>query len=205
MLEVVGTFSSTEAWQERANGSPKTRNRSLGGLAQKCFEWAEGQLDGIEVGRVLGQVTKCRPCTLDRVPYARAFVSADIVHHDDIAALENRNQGLLDIGLEHLCVHGTLDHHRGSHFIVTQGCHEGDRLPFSTRGTPDHLDASRTATPKSHHPGGDRSLVNKHQPGRIKHALLSNPAPARPGHVGALLFCRPQTLFWVFRESSGWF
>src|ERR1700694_2108560 len=130
MLEVVGTFSSTEAWQERANGSPKTRNRSLGGLAQKCFEWAEGQLDGIEVGRVLGQVTKCRPCTLrsangspktrnrslgglaqkcfewaegqldgievgrvlgqvtkcrpctlDRVPYARAFVSADIVHH----------------------------------------------------------------------------------------------------------------------------
>src|SRR5258708_29667703 len=45
------------------------------------------------------------------------------------------------------------------------------------------------------HLGGDRSLINKHQPGRIKHALLSDPAPARPGHVGAMLFCRPQTLF----------
>jgi hypothetical protein len=25
--------------------------------------------------------------------------------------------------------------------------------------------------------------------------LLSDPAPARPGHVGAMLLCRPQTLF----------
>jgi hypothetical protein len=25
--------------------------------------------------------------------------------------------------------------------------------------------------------------------------LLSDPASARPGHVSAMLFCRPQTLF----------
>src|SRR5215468_2632435 len=197
MPEVIGAFSSTQAWQERANRSPKTRNGSLGGLAQKCFEWAEGHLNGIEVGRILGQVAKGRPGILDCRTYARAFVSADIVHHNDIVALEGRNQALLDIGQEHLCVHGALEHHRGDHFIMTQGCHEGDRLPFSAGGTPDQLDASRTATPKPHHLGGDRGLVNKHQPGRIKHTLLSDPTATRPGHVGAVLFCRPQTLFFL--------
>src|SRR2546430_2194948 len=59
MPEIVGTFSSTEAWQERANSSSETGNRSFGGSAQKCLEFAEGHLDGIEVGRVLRQVTKC--------------------------------------------------------------------------------------------------------------------------------------------------
>jgi hypothetical protein len=44
MAEVIGTFLSTEVRQEGANRSPKTRNGSLGGLAQKCFELAESHL-----------------------------------------------------------------------------------------------------------------------------------------------------------------
>ena len=95
MPEVVPTFSRTEAWQERANSSSETGNRSFGGSAQECFEFAEGHLDGIEVGRVLGQVTKCRARVLDRLTYGRTFVNADIVHHDHIAAFERRNQALL--------------------------------------------------------------------------------------------------------------
>jgi hypothetical protein len=46
------------------------------------------------------------------------------VHHDDIAVFERRNQALLDIGQERLCVHGPVNHHRGDHFIVPQGGHE---------------------------------------------------------------------------------
>src|SRR5258706_16468400 len=94
MPEVVGTFSRTEAWQERANSSSETRNRSFGGSAQKCLEFAEGHLDEIEVGRVLGQVTKCCARVLDRLTYARTFVNADIVHHDDIAAFERGKPGI---------------------------------------------------------------------------------------------------------------
>src|SRR3989442_15703863 len=108
MPEIVGTFSSTEAWQERANSSSETGNRSFGGSAQKCLELAERHLDRIEVGRVLGQVTKCRVCVLDRLTYAWTFVNADIVHHDNIAVFERRNQALLDIGQERLCVHGPV-------------------------------------------------------------------------------------------------
>ena len=43
-----------------------------------------------------------------------------------------------------------------------------------------------SAASQPHHVGADRSLVDKHQAGRIKHALLSDPAPARAGHVRSL-------------------
>jgi hypothetical protein len=122
-------------------------------------------------------------------------MNIDVVHDYDIATPEDGNQALLDIGQEHLCVHGPTDHHRGDHFVVTQGGHKGDRTPFSTRGVPDEFDASRTATPEPHHLGGDRSLIDEHQVGGVKQALLSHPAAARQGDVGAVLFRRPQTLF----------
>ncbi len=43
-------------------------------------------------------------------------------------------------------------------------------------------------TPEPHHVGADRSLVDKHQLGGIKHALLSHPTSARAGHVRSLSF-----------------
>jgi hypothetical protein len=195
MPEVVGTFSSAEAWQERSDRRPETGNCSLGGLAQECLELAEVHLDGIKIGRVLGQVAKCRASPLDCLADGRSFVNIDVVHDDDIAAPERGDQTLLDIGQEHLSVHGAVDHHRGGYFIMTQGGDERDRPPISAWGSPDQLDTSPTATIEPHHLGGDSSFIDKHQPSGIKHALLSDPASARPRHVGALLFRRPQAFF----------
>jgi hypothetical protein len=56
--------------------------------------------------------------------------------------------------------------------------------------------------------GHDCRLVDKYEVGRIKKALLPNPASARAGDVGALPLCRPQTFFMVMpwraknRESA---
>ena len=195
MPEAVGTFSSTDACQERANRSADTGNCPLGRLAEECFDCAERHLDGIEIGRVLRQVAKCRPCPLDRLANAGTFVKIEMVHDDDIAAPERGSQTLFDIGQEHLSRHGTFDHHRSDHLVVTQGGHEGDRFPNPAWGAADQLDAAWAATIEPHHIRGDRSLIDKDQSGGIKHALLSDPAPARPRHVCALLFRGPQTLF----------
>jgi hypothetical protein len=128
-------------------------------------------------------------------PDAWRFVNVETVQDDDIAMLEHRNQALLDIGQEHLRVHGALDHHRGDHFIVAHGGYEHDRLPFAIRGVSDEFYASRTAAIEPNHVGRDRGLIDNHQPGGIKQALFSNPEPARPGDVGAVLFLGQQTLF----------
>jgi len=82
----------------------------------------------------------------------------------------------------------TLDHHRGDHFIVTQSGHEGDRLPSSKRNSANHPDATRGSPSQSHHVRADGGLVDKHQPGRIKHTLLSYPPAARPRHICSLPF-----------------
>ena len=195
MPEIVRTFSSAERRDKRANSSVKSGDGALCSLAQKCFELAEGHLDGIEVGRILRQIAKCRPRTLDSFPYAWGLVSAEVIHHDDIIALERGNQALLDIGKEHFSVHGTLDHERCDHSIVPQCGYEGDRLPMPVRYATNQPHATRAATLEPRHIGADRSLVDKHQPGWVKHALLPDPALTRSGHVGALLLCCSQTFF----------
>ena len=62
---------------------------------------------------------------------------------------QRRNQAVFDIGEEHLSGHGTFDHHRGDHFIVTQSGHEGDRLPSSKRNGANHPDATQGFRPLS--------------------------------------------------------
>src|SRR5712691_771070 len=196
MPEVVGAFLSTElARHERANCSVETPNSPRGNLAQQCFEFAVRQLDGIEVGRVLRQVANCRARFLNCLPDAWDLVGSEVIHHHDVVAVERRNQALLDIGQEYLSAHGPFDHHWCGHFIVPQGRHEGDRPPFSKRDMADQPDAARSPSPEPHHVGADRSLVDKHQPSGVKHALLSDPTSARSGHICSLPFHGLQTFF----------
>src|SRR5262245_11756303 len=195
MPEIVGAFLSTELRHERANCSVESWNSARSDLTQQGFEFAVGHLDGIEVRRVLRQIANCRPCLLDCLPDANYLVGSVIVHHNDVAAPERRNQALLDIGPEHLSCYRSVDHHWRGHFVVPQGSHEGDCLPFAEGDMPDQPDASRSAPAEPHHVGTDRSLVDKDQPGWIKHALLSNPTSARAGHVCSLSFFGLQAFF----------
>src|SRR5229473_4637587 len=168
MPEIVGTFLRTKLWNKRADCSIEVRNRSRGHFAHERLEFAVRHLDWIEVGRVLWQVTKGRPRFLDRLSNTGNQVDPAVIHHDDVIAPERRYQALLDIGEEHLTIHGPFDYHWRGHFIVAQGGHEGDCLPCSKRNSADHPDAAGSPPPEPHHVGADRSLVDKHQPGRIK-------------------------------------
>src|ERR1700741_1932786 len=107
MGEVVSAFRRSDLRYERTNCSVETRNGAGGSLAQQRFEFAVGQLDGIEVGRVLRQIAKRGARFLDRLANAGDQVDSAIVHDDDVVAPERRNQTLLDIVEEHLSVHGT--------------------------------------------------------------------------------------------------
>jgi len=195
MPEVVGAFLSTELRHERANCLVEPPNSARGNLAQQGFEFAVGQLDGIEIGRVIRQVANCRARFLNRLPDASHLVGLEVVHHDDVVAPERWDQALLDVGPEHLSRHRPINDHRRGHLVVPQGGYEGDRLPFSKRDVADQSDTSRSTPTEPHHIGADSSLVDKHQPGGIKHALLSNPTSARAGHVCSLSFLGLQAFF----------
>jgi hypothetical protein len=57
---------------------------------------------------------------------------------------------------------------------------------ISKRNGANHPDATRGSPSQSHHVRADGGLVDKHQPGRIKHTLLSYPAAARSRHICSL-------------------
>src|SRR6202035_310965 len=159
------------------------------------LEFAIRQFDWIEVGRVFRQVAQRRMRFLNRLANGGPHVDAAVIHHDDVVAPERGNQALLDIGEEHLSSHGTFDHHWGGHFIVAQGSHEGDRLPCSKRNGADHPVAARSTPPDPRQVCADRGLVDKHQPGGIKHTLLSDPTSACSRHIRSLPFGSLQAFF----------
>ena len=69
------------------------------------------------------------------------------------------------------------------------------RSKFTYSITSSAIASSDGGTTRSSMRGGDCRLVDKYEVGRIKKALLPNPASARAGDVGALPLCRPQTFF----------
>src|SRR5665647_1960618 len=66
---------------------------------------------------------------------------------------------------------------------------------MSVRHATDQPLAAWATAAKPHHFSIGRSLVDEHQTGRIKHALLSNPATARPSDVCSFLLRRAQAFF----------
>jgi hypothetical protein len=82
---------------------------SLSGLAQARFERAERHSDRVQVRRVFGQVTKCRPTRFNRLSDAGALVCREVVHHHDILAPQGWDQTLFDVGQEFLSCHWTIN------------------------------------------------------------------------------------------------
>ena len=67
--------------------------------------------------------------------------------------------------------------------IMAQAGDEGDGFPFSLRNITDQPLAALAAAANTDHIRGDRRLVDKHQPRRIKEPLLPNPKSARSRYV----------------------
>ena len=168
MSEVVRTFVCAEARHEEADSAAKAPLRALGGFAQIGLELAEGHLDRIEIGRVLGQISQICTDGLDRFLDPGDLVGPEIVHHDDIAAGERGGQALLDVGEKGFAVHGAVDHQRCRHFVAAQASHERQRLPGSKRHAPDQSLATRASTVKTSHGRVHRGFVNEDKAGRIK-------------------------------------
>src|ERR1043166_4529186 len=174
MPEVACTFSSPDLWPELANCSAKSANCSLGSFAKVILEFAVEQLEGTEIRRVLREVTQGRSRLPNRLLDASDLVGFEVVGHDDVIGPQGRNQALLDVGPEYLSGHGPLNDHRGSHPVVAQTGHEGDRLPRAERDAADHPLAAGSTPPQPRHVGGDGGLVDKHQP------ITRSPRGARP-------------------------
>src|SRR5580698_6197506 len=132
-------------------------------------------------------------------------MDGQVVEDDDIAWLEGGGQLGFDVGLEDAPIHRRVDDERRGERAAAQAGDEGLRLPMSEWGLGEKLSAFLATAARARHLGGGSSLVQKHQPVRLKpHLRLTNagPFPARLLDVGAILLARPQSFFETIAGES---
>ena len=195
MSEEIRAGLGPQSPHELASATTERIFGALGAFAQEGLESAVGILNRVEVRGIRRQVKQ--PCAggFDGFLHPFDLVSRDVVHDDDVAALEGWRQALLDIREKDLAVERPLNHHRRGHAVAAQRCYERQRFPGRERHAPNYPVASWTAAIGARHIGVHGRLINKDKVGRIKQPLLAHPAPAGASNVRALLLAGVQHFF----------
>src|SRR5260370_29572437 len=126
---------------------------SLGGLSEQRFQLGEHLLDRIEVRTVGRQEEKPRADRANGPAHRMALVAAEIVHDDNVAGLERRQEELLDIGFEAFAVDRSIKDARRVDPVVPQGRKGCECLPTPVRRLSAQALSSRSpamAWPRSH-------------------------------------------------------
>lgn len=195
MAEEVPAFLRAETPDYATDPAQKARYGALSCPTQMSLEFAEGRLDRVEVWRIRWEVKQLCTRPLDRLPDTNDLVSRQIIYDDDVTALKDRDDALPHIGKKHRPVHGTLKHERRDHGALAQAGDKRNYFPMPLRRIADQALSARATAAQPYHAGARPGLVNKYQSGRVKHALLPHPAPARAGDFRAFLLRRVQSFF----------
>ena len=122
-------------------------------------------------------------------------MAAEIVHYDDIAWLENRNQLLFDIGAKALAVDRPVEDARRYQPVVPQGTEKCQRAPVAVRRKRPQTPALWSPTPDGCHISLDPGLINEDEAFRIEMPLQGLPSLSSAGDIGTSLFKSEQRFF----------
>src|SRR5215468_2699790 len=179
MPKIPPAFRRIERSNERSDTSVQSFDCALGSFAQASLHGMEGQLDGVEVRRILRQESEACANTPESLLDTSDFVEGHIISHHNVSTLERRRQTLLYVSQECFAVHRPLNEHRSHDASLTQASDERYRLPVPHRRVRDQAFSAGAPAVQAHHIGGDCRLVDKYEAGGIKPALLADPASAR--------------------------
>lgn len=135
------------------------------------FDLGECLLNRIEVRRIWRQIEECRARGSDGTSYGLGFVTAKIVHDDDVSRFECFNELLLDPGSEEGTVYWTVENIRGCQSIAAQGRQKGHGIPLAVRRKAAQSFATLPPASQRRHIGFDPCLINEHEPVRINVGL----------------------------------
>ena len=195
MDEVVAAFLRAEAVKQGAEPSPGRLNGPFGRVTQQSFELGEDLLNGIEIRGVGRQEAERGSHPLQGRPHGRTLVAAQVVHNDDIARGERRQQTLFDIGQKAGAIQRAVEDAGSGHTVVAQCRHEGEGLPVAVRPFRPQPLAPGAAAMATGHVGLGPGLVQEDEPAGIKLALRALPLPAALHDVRPLLFGGHQAFF----------
>lgn len=138
------------------------------------LEFGEGHLDRVEVRRAGRQEQEPGASGFEGLGGSGALVSGEVVQDHHIAGPKLRRELGLDIEVEDLAVHGAVQNPGGDQAVAAQAGDEGLGQPVAEGRIGDQALTPPAAASQPCHLGGDRRLVDEHQP----RGLLSHPWPA---------------------------
>jgi hypothetical protein len=164
-------------------------------FAQQGFQLGECLLDRVQVGAIGRQEEQFGARRADRVPHGLALVTAQVIHHDQIAGTKVRYQELYDPGLKTLAVDRSIEHARSDDAIAAQTGDKGQRLAMTVRHLRDQALTFGATTMQSGHVGLRPGFIDEDQSsgGDLVLVLLPLPPPSRD--VRAILFAGVQAFF----------
>src|SRR6187399_2815832 len=137
--KVVPALGRSKSIDEPPDRGPETIDGSLRRGSHESLELGEGVLDGIEVGTIGRQVEVTDAAAFERVAYRGGFVSREVVENHQVAGPALRREDLLDVGLEGVAVHRSIEHHRSNEAAGGETAEEGGGFPVAIR---DEVDES---------------------------------------------------------------
>ena len=152
-------------------------------------------LNRIEVWRVGGQEQEFGFSRADGGANGAALMTSEVVHDDNIAWREDREENLLDISAEACAIDRSVDDAGRGEPVAPQRRQESERLPFAERRFGDEARASSASAMGAGHVGFRPGLVDKHKPPRIDRRLTRLPPLTPPGDVRAVLFGGAKAFF----------
>ena len=147
----------------------------------------EDLFDGVQIWTVGRQEDQLCAGGADCASDGLVLVRPKIVHDDDIAGLECRDEDLFDIGQEGLAIDRAIQHEGRGDRVVAERGQKRQCLPMAVRDFGDERLAAAAPATRARHVGFGPGLINKNKAGWINPGLVFFPAQAAPGNVGAIL------------------
>jgi hypothetical protein len=164
-------------------------------LRSSALSLAKAFSMGLKSGLLGREVEKACAGGFDQLTHVRPLVAGQIVHDDDVALVQFRDEDLLDVSLESETVDGSVDDKRRDEAAQRQGSNEGRGFPMSVRNADPQALTARSATVTARHVGGGPGLVDEDQALGVEIELPFEPGLALLRDVGAALLGSVRGLF----------
>ena len=164
-------------------------------LRSRVLSLAKACSIGFRSGLYLGKKNSLAPTLRIAHLIAGVPVTAEVVHHDDVAWPQGGDQELLNPGEEAVGIDRSIEQARRRQTVTAQSRDEGERLTPSVRNLGDQTLAFGATAVRAGHIGLDPRLIDEIQSCRRNLALMGFPLSAPPGDIGAILLTGAQALF----------
>ena len=152
------------------------------------LELGKDLLDRVEVWRVWRQEQQASASATDRLADRGLFVTAQIIHDDNVAGRERRHKELLYIVGEALAVYRLVEHAWGVDPVTAERREEGHRAPMAIGHFGMEPLTDRRPPAQGRHVGLCPGFVDEDEASRIKPALILLPLLASPCDLWPELF-----------------